>query len=66
MQGDPLISFTQKYSYLSGQLNFFNCRRKEGIIGEILSFLSLKEKFSTMNVCRNIFAGVKRQIDFNV
>jgi hypothetical protein len=66
MQGDLVFCQKKNDSYFPGQLKFFNSRRKEGVIGEILAFLTIKEKFLSMNVCRNIFVGVKRQLDFNV
>ncbi len=62
--GDKEVA--NKFYYHGGVKGFFNSRRNEVKITEIVHFLPIVEKMESFGLCRSFFNCVKREIDFQV
>jgi hypothetical protein len=54
------------YSYEKGLKNFFNVRRNQVKVEEIVHFLSFTDKMQCFAISKSFFNSVKKDVDFKV
>ena len=59
-------NYKQTFPYEKGQKYFFNTRRKQGVIGIIINFLTPYEICFLLNLCKNFFFNISRQLKIKV
>jgi hypothetical protein len=64
--GSSDSAISPKIFYEEGMKGFFNARRNEVKVTEIVHFLPVTEKMECLGLCRSFYNCIKREIDFQV